>query len=316
MSATNLAPTKQNLVMVGYGSLMSGSGLLAVRRDGKSELRAKDAFPVLIRNVRRGLAKPSGHGNYLAMDVEPQTVEAPLSARVGLSARAGEIGALGLVFDRTSAPAIARREEYSAEKLVELITLADRAGLSLGEFLLGLSERAGHRLLEYRRTLYELLNYTSAGYIFHPLRFDEGFTAIIAIGSGFEGSGAAQVVSRRRACEIDRLLGLSEGLDWGKSGAVDREAQIGYFVECLLGAWHGLDLSDLLGQVDFESALARELAGVLDGAGGGEQAHFLAATSLGERRYEERFRVGPSQSILALLELAGGGPDGKLSHGF
>jgi len=315
MSASDSAPAKRDLVIVGYGSLMSGSGLLAVRRGGKSRLVAKGAFPVLIRDVRRGLAKPSSHGDYLAMDIEPRTAAAPLSARIGSVARAGEIGGLGLVFDRASAPALARREEYSAEKFVELITLADRAELSLGEFLFELSARAGHRLLDYRRALFELLGYTSPGYIFHPLRFDEGFTAIIAIGSGFEGSGADEIVSRRRACGMAHLLSLSQALDGRRGCAVDRRAQIGYFVECLLGAWHGLDLSDLLGQLDFESELARELSVELDRASNAEQAYFLAATSLDERNYQERFCARQLQSISALLAPMADRLDGKVERG-
>ncbi len=311
MGVGGLALTKQDLVVVGHGSLMSGSGLLTVRRGGRSELRAKDAFPVLIRGARRGLAKPSSHGDYLAMDLEPLNVDEPPKARIGLVPTAGEIGALGLVFGRASAPAIARREEYRPDKFVELIGLADHAGFSLGEFLLELSERAHGRFPEYRRALYELLGYTSPGYIFHPLEFDEGFTGIIAIGSGFEGSGAAEVISRRRECGIDRFIRLPEVLEGRHPLAVDRPAQIGYFVECLLGAWHGLDLGDLLEQVELDGAWARDLVRALKSASRDEPGYFLAATSLSDYRYRERFRGGDPQLLSPLFNHADGEAGGK-----
>jgi hypothetical protein len=302
VNATDLGLSNQDLVVVGYGSLMSGSGLLEVRRGGKSGLKAKNAFPVLLGNARRGLAKPSNHGPYLAMDIEPAASEAPFRARVGLEPRAGEIGALGLVFGRTSAPAIASREGYRGDKLVELITLADRTGLSLGDFLLRISERADHQILAYRRALYRVLNYTSEHYIFHPVRFDEGFTAIIAVGSGFESSGAAEVISRRREWGVVRLLSLSEALDRCGRNAVDQPAQINYFVECLLGAWHGMDLTDLLGQVGFDTVPARELGRALNRAACDELANFLAATSLDEERYRERFSFGQPQFVSRLFD--------------
>ena len=61
----------REILVVGYGSLLSGYGLLAERRGGESRLVVRDAHPVVIDNARRGLAKPSSHGKYLAMDIEP-----------------------------------------------------------------------------------------------------------------------------------------------------------------------------------------------------------------------------------------------------
>jgi hypothetical protein len=90
----------ETLLVVGYGSLLSGHGLLTVRRGGKSRLVARQAFPILIRNARRGLAKPTAHGRYLAMDLEPIDPSRPILARAALGPARGEIGALGLVFER------------------------------------------------------------------------------------------------------------------------------------------------------------------------------------------------------------------------
>ncbi|MGH7905065.1 MAG: hypothetical protein ACREP6_00390, partial [Candidatus Binataceae bacterium] len=110
-------PVNQSLLIVGYGSLLSGFGLLAERRPGRGrKLVAQAAFPVTLRNARRGLAKPSSHGDYLAMDLEPIDCMRPITGRAGLRAGADGIGALGLEFNISSIRVIAQREEYSPDK--------------------------------------------------------------------------------------------------------------------------------------------------------------------------------------------------------
>ena len=167
--------------------MLSGYGLLAERRGGASRLVARDVHPVAIQNARRGLAKPSSHGSYLAMDIEPVDRRVPISASI--SAGDAGIGGLLLTFDRECAPLIARREEYNAEVFERLIGLADRAGLPLGLFLMEIANDTNFDLLAYRVALRTMLDYTSPGYIFHPIEIDDGRVAIIAIGSGFDGSG-------------------------------------------------------------------------------------------------------------------------------
>src|SRR5229473_825181 len=124
--------SNQTLLMVGYGSLLSGHGLLGLRRGGKSVLRPRDAFPLMLTNARRGLAKPSSHGESMAS-----------------------------------------REEYSPSRFLQLLEICDRAGKPLGEFLLGIAQRVRFDLLAYRTELFEILGYSSPGYIFHPLPLDD-----------------------------------------------------------------------------------------------------------------------------------------------
>lgn len=267
---------------------MSGYGLLAERRGGRSRLEASDAFPVVLHNARRGLAKPSSHGGYLAMDVEPISHTEPISAAMAKTDTGSGIGALGLVFDRRWAGAIAQREEYSAEKFLELIARADDAGQRLGDFLLGIARRVSFDLEEYRRALAGLLGYTSPGYIFHPVPLDDGRTAIVAIGSGFEGSGDPAVVSKRREWGIDRLLSLGESLALDHL-QTDRAGQIGYFVECLLGGVHGVDVSDLTASLDLNTPWAADLAGLLASHANGEVSRFAQATSVSEDHYRAVF---------------------------
>jgi hypothetical protein len=277
----------RTLLIVAYGSLLSGYGILAERRGGGSKLVARDAFPVTLANARRGLAKPSSHGHYLAMDLEPIVAGKPMIAHRASDAVEG-LGVLGLEFGREWAPRIAQREEYAPAKFVELLELADRAGQPLGEYLLAIAERTRFELLAYRTALRELLGYTSEGYIFHPIPFQDGRVGLAAIGSGFDGSGDLAVRSKRHEFGMNRLLHLTDALAV-RSFALDRAGQVGYFVECVLGGIHGLGVADLVREIAMESELGSEVARRLAATAPREHALFMAATSLDDTRYRRAF---------------------------
>ena len=302
---SNRLPTKfsnRELLVVGYGSLLSGYGLLAERRGGRSRLVARDVERVSIRNARRGLAKPSSHGSYLAMDIEPIDRGLPITASTGVNGAA--IGGLLLTFDRDCAPLIARREEYDPQAFERLIELSDRAETSLGEYMMALATETNFDLLAYRTALRERVGYTSPGYIFHPIRIDDGRIAIIAIGSGFDGSGDPAIVSRRRELGIDRLLSLEETLRL-ELPDFDRAGQIGYYAECLLGGLHGVAVGDLAYRFDPQAEWARELADHFARVAAGERARFIEATSLSDAQYAEKF-PRRHESLAELLNLANG----------
>jgi hypothetical protein len=273
--------------------------MLAYRRGGGSKLVARDAFPVALHNARRGLAKPSSHGRYLAMDLEPVDPNEPIVADAEQDGEGG-IGALGLVFDREWAERLARREEYDPLKFLELLQFADRARKPLGEFLLAIAERTRFNLLAYRCALREMLNYTSHGYIFHPVPFSDGRVAIAAIGSGFDGSGDPAVTSKRNEYGMDRLLGLHEALNV-TTLTLDHDGQIGYFVECVLGGTHGLAVADLVTGLQlagqFGADFARRVATTLPL----ERELFLKATSLDEARYRRAFPGLPVRALQAFF---------------
>jgi len=299
--AANHRPN-DTLLVIGYGSLLSGYGLLAERRGGGSKLIARDAFAVRLGNARRGFAKPSTHGHYLAMDLEPIRREEPIVARADVD-HGGGIGAVGLVFDREWAPLIARREEYDPATFLELIALADAAELSLGKFLLEVAERTQFDLLAYRVALRKLVGYTSPGYIFHPVPLDDGRVAIAAIGSGYEGSGDPAVRSRRNELGMERLLSMREAMEV-RSFALDRAGQAGYFAECVLGGMHGLAIDDLLEELELESDWGRELARRFIAAAPGELVRFLRAASLDDARYRAQF-TGVMRECLAAFSACG-----------
>lgn len=295
-----MGDVNRTLLVIGYGSLLSGYGMLAERRGGGSRLIARAAFPVTLDNARRGLAKPSSHGRYLAMDLEAADPNAPIVAHPAAKGVAG-IGALGLVFDRGWAAKISRREEYDPDKFLELIDLADRAGKPLGEFLLDVAERTRFNALAYRTALREMLGYTSHGYIFHPVPFADGRVAIAAIGSGYEGSGDPAIRSKRNEYGMDRLLALHEALKVATLD-LDREGQVGYFVECVLGGAHGLDIADLMAELEVASALSAEIATLIGEILPLERELFMRATSMDEPAYRRAF--GDFRTSLSGLALS------------
>ena len=308
------------LLVIGYGSLLSGYGLLAERRGGGSKLIARDAFAVRLSNARRGFAKPSSHGHYLAMDLEPVRRGEPIVAHaVRHGARktgtgktgtdeigAGEIGAVGLVFNREWAALIARREEYDSEKFLELIARADAAGAALGDFLLDITRRTDFDLLAYRVELRRMLGYTSHGYIFHPVPLADGRVAIAAIGSGYEGSGDPAVRSKRNEYGMDRLLSMREAMEV-RSFDLDRAGQAGYFAECVLGGMHGLAVDDLMAELELETDWGGELMRRFALAAPDERERFMRAASLDRERYREQFTGVAHECLARLVALAKGG---------
>jgi hypothetical protein len=295
--------TNDTLLLIGYGSLLSGYGLLAERRGGSSRLLARDAFAVRLGNARRGFAKPSSHGHYLAMDLEPVRRGEPIVAHAGVDGTdkigGGGIGAVGLVFDRKWAALIARREEYDSAKFLELLALADAADVRLGKFLLEIARRTDFDLLAYRVELRKLVGYTSPGYIFHPVPLADGRVAIAAIGSGYEGSGDPAVRSRRNELGMDRLLSMREAMEV-RSFELDRAGQAGYFAECVLGGMHGLAVDDLMMEFDLETDWGGELIRRFMLAAPGELERFMRASSLDDARYRAQF-TGVAHECLAAL---------------
>ena len=276
----------RTLLVVGYGSLLSGYGLMAERRGGRSQLLARDAYPVIIENAARGLAKPSSHGQYLAMDLEPVDPTEPIKVRIARGggdspqvADGGEVGGLLLEFDAEWAARISTREEYDSANFLRLLDIAERAGKPLAEYLLAIAQNAAFNLDAYRRELCAILGYTSPGYIFHPVPLDDGRVAIAAIGSGFHSSGHDEIISKRREFNMAKLLTCEEALALTHL-PMDREGQIGYFAECLLGGVHGVAVGDLMANFDADADWAADLARHFHRAAAGEHERFLRATSL------------------------------------
>ena len=299
------------ILVVGYGSLLSGYGLMAERRGGRSQLLARDAYPVIIENAARGLAKPSSHGQYLAMDLEPVDPTEPIKVRIARGhGDPHQVGGLLLEFDAEWAAKISTREEYDSATFLRLLDITERAGKPLAEYLLAIAQSAAFNLDAYRRELCAILGYTSPGYIFHPVPLDDGRVAIAAIGSGFHSSGHEDVISKRREFNMAKLLTCGEALALTHL-PMDLEGQIGYFAECLLGGIHGVAVGDLMASFDANADWTPALARLFHRAARGERERFMRATSLDERRYLDRFGDAPAPSLAPLLKLAPAPRDGQ-----
>ncbi len=297
----------RTILVVGYGSLLSGYGLMAERRGGRSQLLARDAYPVIIENAARGLAKPSSHGRYLAMDLEPVDPNEPIKVRIARGrGDSHQVGGLLLEFDAEWAARISTREEYDSATFLRLLDIAERAGKPLADYLLAIAQNGAFNLDAYRRELCAILGYTSPGYIFHPVPLDDGRVAIAAIGSGFHSSGHDDVISKRREFNMAKLLTCGEALALTHL-PMDREGQIGYFAECLLGGIHGVAVGDLMSSFDANADWTSDLARHFQRAAQGERERFMRATSLDERRYVDRFGDTPAPSLEPLLRLASHG---------
>ena len=105
---------------------------------------------------------------------------------------------------------------------------------------------------------------------------------------------------------MDKLLTCGEALALSHL-PMDREGQIGYFAECLLGGVHGVAVGDLMASFDANAHWAPDLARHFHRAAEGERERFMRATSLDERRYLDRFGTAPAPSLAPLLKLASNG---------
>jgi hypothetical protein len=241
------------------------------------------------------------------MDLEPIDPTEPIKVRVARGiGDPSEVGGLLLEFDAEWAAKISTREEYDSANFLRLLDIAERAGKPLAEYLLAMAQNAAFNHDAYRRELYALLGYTSPGYIFHPIPLDDGRVAIAAIGSGFHFSGHDGVISKRREFNMAKLLTCGEALALTHP-PIDREGQIGYFAECVLGGVHGVAVGDLMASFDANAPWTPDLARHFHRAAQGEHERFLRATSLDERRYLDRFGDAPAPSLAPLLQLSGDG---------
>jgi hypothetical protein len=136
----------------------------------------------------------------------------------------------------------------------------------------------------YRRRLWELTGFTSSHYIPHPVQLAGGSRALIFVAPGFEGTGADEVISVRQETGIREMMNTCEA--WRRK---PNEDQLAYFLSCLLGGVHGIDVSDLLLSVKEEPSLAARLREGLNKGLAEELERFLLTTGLSHEDYRRTF---------------------------
>jgi len=258
---------------------MSGRGLAF-----SGALQVKDAFIVALKHCTRGFAKLSRYGDRFATDIETQ--QFPLEGERVSPATApnGEIETLALTVPLDDFSRLVKREGYNPEAMQRLAELASTRKQSLAEYLWQLQTEAGHERVAYRRQLFRLTAYTSPHYIPHPVRLVEGAYALIFLAPGFEGTGADDVVSVRQQTGIRAIMTTSETWRYKRN-----EDQLSYFLSCLLGGVHGINVYDLLKSIAEEPSLAALVRDRLIQECRGEVERFVAVTHLPELRYQHTF---------------------------
>lgn len=258
---------------------MSGRGLAF-----SGTLQVKEAFVVALRHCRRGFAKLSRYGDRFATDIEVQ--QFPLAGwRISPSmAPNGEVETLALTVSLDDFSRLVKREGYNPEAMQRLAEFARKENRSLANFLWEIHASVEHDPVRYRRQLFVLTGFTSPHYIPHPVRLAEAAYALIFLAPGSEGTGSDTVISVRQQTEIQEVMSTSE--TWRRKPNDD---QLSYFLSCLLGGAHGVNVRDLLVSVSDDPHLTTLLRNRLRLELQEEVAHFLTVTSLSLESYEKEF---------------------------
>lgn len=277
------------VVVLGYGSLMSGFGLHAL-----GQLRARAANRVAFGNARRGFGKLSQATDRFAMVLEPERLDVPVDART-LDADAPATGAvegLALEVPPISLARLADREGYSSGALQRLHEEAAHERMPLPEHLWAWFEQAHFDLGAFRERMYRRIGYTSPHYLPQPVRLADGRCALTFLAPGPEGTGCDRIVAARVRTGQTSLLTLAEA--WRRK---PNRAQFAYVVACLLGGAHGIAVQDLLASLRNDAAFADTVRAAIAPELRHELTRFLAATGLPAATYFGAF--GPASHALS-----------------
>ena len=274
------------VTIIGHGSLMSGRGLSF---SGTFQLRT--ACIVALNGCTRGFAKLSKYGDRFATDLE---LEQPALEGTIVSPQTmpdGRVEALGLSVSLEDCSRLVKREGYRPEAMLALVERARKHGLGVAEWLWRLAAEQAHDLAAYRRQLFLITDYTSPHYIPHPVRLAEAGYALIFLAPGPRGTGTPDVVSIRQQTGINTVLSTVE--TWRRK---PNEDQIAYFLSCLLGGAHGINVRDFLASVgghrELEEKLYQRIRPVLVE----ETECFFQTTGLTPEQYAQAF--GSSEAAL------------------
>ena len=280
------------VTVIGHGSLMSGRGL-----SFSGTLQVQAAAIVALAGCVRGFAKLSRYGDRFATDVESR--HWPLTGRSisPATAPSGEVEALALTVPLEDFCRLAKREGYSPVAVQQLAIEANARRQSLADFLWSIHEETTRDRVAYRRRLWELTGFTSPHYIPHPVQLAEEQCALIFLAPGVEGTGANEVISVRQETRIHEVMDATTTWRYKPN-----EDQFSYFLSCLLGGVHGVNVRDLLPPAAKEPPLVKRLRERLCHSLADERAQFLVATGLSLEHYQRVF--GDARAALTRSGLA------------
>ncbi len=274
------------ITFIGHGSLMSGRGLSF---SGRFQLWT--ACIVALAGCTRGFAKLSKYGDRFATDLELEQPALEGTIVSPHTAPDGRVEALGLSVSLEDCGRLVKREGYRPEAMLTLVGRARKYGLGVAEWLWRLAAEQAHDLGAYRHQLFSITGYTSPHYIPHPVRLAEAGYALTFLAPGPRGTGTPAVVSIRQQTGINTILSTVE--TWQRK---PNEDQIAYFLSCLLGGVHGINVRDFLTSVGDHRELAEALYQRIRPVLAEEAECFLQTTGLTPEQYAQAF--GSSEAAL------------------
>ncbi|HVO22798.1 MAG TPA: hypothetical protein VMW56_04140 [Candidatus Margulisiibacteriota bacterium] len=266
-----------DIVVIGYGSLLSGLGLQPFGR-----LRVHRATRVALVNARRGFGKFSQHGDRFAMVLEPLRSTEPLQAQT-LAAEAPPTDTPeGIAFwvRPNDLARLSDREGYSSGAMQRLRQEATARQQDVAAFLWSLLEAVAFDSGAYHERLFKLIRYTSPHYIPHPVRLNAAQLALTFVAPGREGSGSPTVVPVRVRTGTVELMSAQEA--WRRK---PNPTQLAYFSACLLGGVHGVGIHDLVLPLADDPRLSERLRATLRTEQQHELPRFLDMTGLDHGSY-------------------------------
>ena len=267
------------VTVIGHGSLMSGRGLSF---SGTFQMRT--AYIVALDHCRRGFAKLSKYGDRFATDLELEQPALEGAVVSPQTAPDGRVEALGLASRWKTVAAWSNEKGIGQRPMLTLVERAQKHGLGVAEWLWQLAAEQAHDLAAYRRRLFLMTDYTSPHYIPHPVRLAEAGYALIFLAPGPRGTGTPDVVSVRQQTGITTILNTTE--TWRRK---PNEDQMAYFLSCLLGGAHGINVRDFLASVGENRDLAETLSQRIRSVLAEEVACFLQTTGLEPEPYTQAF---------------------------
>jgi len=288
MRASSRAIPSAEVVVIAYGSLMSGLGLTPI-----GPLRLRAATRVALTNARRGFSASSQHADRFALALEPVDPLLPIAAHT-LAANATESDGpegVALTTQPTDLAKLCDSEGYSSGALQRLRQEAATQRQDLATYLWSILSAVDFDTAAFRQRLFKLIRYTSPHYIPHPVRLDADRCAITFLAPGREGTGSERVVPARVRTRSEDLLTALDA--WHQKPT---RTQLSYLTACLLGGLHGICIQDLVMPLASDPGVSERVRAAIADEQSRELARFLSMTGLDQAAYWQAFGP-PNHSI-------------------
>ncbi len=250
--------TDKTELIFGYGSLMSYRGLFR----NPQKIKILDAFKAQIKGDR-GFAKPCHKNNIYCMDIDNFELEGDY---VKNYLEQGFIEGLVTKINQEDFPQVCKREGYDisdskdkGKNLISCFSNHNSVGEGLWElFQENIKNDIVASIRTYRIKLCDKVKGTSIHYIPHPIALKNIGYAITFIAPGKYGTGDTHE-SEKVKKGIFKLLNTSEVLKVLERNELGKKEFLDYFIECILGGIHGINISDLINSIPYDSEFMKNI---------------------------------------------------------